>query len=345
MDRPRNLDLLSGLVVGALALGAATAQSESTLRYRPMPSFDTILPAEAWRDGSSGIAIAHRDGEQFATEVDGLSVRVDTDGDGRLDTTKKGSTGFVVLDGKRPDGKTFPYAVRLRLPAAGGSVQYASSGAMVGSLEGVPVQVIDQNNNGVFNEVGVDAIVIGNGRGASFLSEVVSLKGQLYELQLDATGTTATTRPYAGPTGTLNVRRGLKLLGDLQVAVVSNPTRTISFELAGAADGMKVPVGEYVFSAGFASKGGDTARLRSGKMKPMVVEADATTTPQWGVPLVAEFGFTRSEDTITVQPRVAFLGRAGEEWHTILPDAKSPKLMVFDKDSDRLLATKRFEGC
>lgn len=334
-----------GTLFGLVALGATTAQSESSLRYRALPDFDVILPDEAWRDGSAGIAIPHRGGAAFATAVDGLSVGIDTDGDGRIDTKKKGASGYAVLKGTRVDGESFAYAVRLRVAAAGGSYSYASSGAMVGTIEGVPVQVIDQNNNGVFNDVGIDAMVIGQGNAAGFLSKVVNLRGQLYELDLDPTGSVATTRPYTGPTGTIDVRSGLKLLGALDAAVVSNPTRTISFEVASSGNGVLVPVGEYVFSAGFASKGGDTARLASGKMKPFVVEAGARTSPQWGAPLIAEFGFTRAGEELTVQPNVAFLGRAGERWHTILPDAKSPKLMIFDKDTDRLLATKRFEGC
>jgi hypothetical protein len=341
MSRSLILAALSGVV----ALSAANAQSESTLRYRAMPSFDVLLPAEAWRPGTDGIAIPHRGGSTFATAVEGLSVSIDTDGDGRIETTKKGSTAYVVLNGKRADGEEFAYAVRLRLSAAGGSYAYSASGAMVGALEGVPVQVIDQNNNGVFNEVGIDAMVIGQGRAAGFLSKVVSLKGELYELELAATGSKATTRPYSGPSGTIDVRGGLKLLGDLEAAVVTNPARTLSFEVAGSANGLRVPVGEYIFSAGFARKSGETAKLAAGKMKPMVVADGAKTMPQWGAPLMAEFGFRRTGEDLTVQPNVAFLGRAGEHWHTILPDAKSPKLMFYDKDSGRLLATKRFEGC
>ena len=140
-------------------------------------------------------------------------------------------------------------------------------------------------------------------------------------------------------TGTLNVRRGLKLLGELQAAVASNPPRTLSFEIAGT-DGNARAGGRLRLLGRLRQQGRrhrapaqrqDEADGRRGERD------DAAAV---GVPLVAEFGFTRAEDTITVQPRVAFLGRAGEEWHTILPDAKSPKLMVFG-----LLATKRFEGC
>ena len=56
---------------------------------------------------------------------------------------------------------------------------------MVGSVEGVPVQLIDQNNNGVFNEIGIDAMVVGSGKSAAFLSKIVNLKGQLFEFEVD----------------------------------------------------------------------------------------------------------------------------------------------------------------
>jgi hypothetical protein len=216
---------------------------------------------------------------------------------------------------------------------------------MAGSIEGVAIQIIDQNNNGIYNEVGVDAMVVGAGRAASFLSRVVNLKGKLFELDVDAAGSTVKTKPYAGASGTLSVRNGLRLLGDLHAAVVSDATKTVSFEVAGATDGLRVPVGAYTFSGGFASKGGDTAKLRAGRMKPLVVEDGHTASMRWGAPLVAEFDYTRAGDSVTVQPKVMFLGRGGEEWHTLLPDAKSPKLMFYDKDNDKLIASKRFEGC
>src|SRR5262249_1402225 len=155
---------------------------------------------------------------------------------------------------------------------AGNRCDYAASGAMVGAIEGVPIQLVDQNNDGVYNEVGVDAIVVGPGRAASFLSKVVNLKGKLFELEVDATGTQVKTRPCTGKSGTLNLRRGVRLQGDLHAAVVSDSTRTLSFEVAAAAEGLRVPVGAYTFSGGFASKGGDTAKLRAGKMKPLLVE-------------------------------------------------------------------------
>ncbi len=329
---------------GALSLGVV-AQSESTLKYKALPTFDLVLPGEQWTDGTGGIAIAHRGGDHFATEVVGMTLRVDTDGDGKFDTTAKGLSGYAVLNGKRADGTALSYAVRLRVSPAGNACQYAASGGMVGSVDGVAVQVIDQNNNGVYNEVGVDAIVVGSGRAASFLSKVINLKGKLVELEVDAAGTTAKAKPYTGQSGTLSLRRGVKLAGDLQAAVVSDKANGYSFEVAGAPDGLRVPVGSYVFSGGYATKGGDTAKLRAGKMKPLVVEDGTTASMQWGTPLVAEFNFTRHGEMATVQPQVMFVGRGGEEWHTILPDAKSPKLMFFDKDNDKLIASKRFEGC
>jgi hypothetical protein len=308
-------------VSGLLSIDLA-AQSESTLKYKAMPTFDLVLPEETWSNGSGGIAIAHQGGDRFDTDVEKMTLRIDSDGDGKLDVTAKGTSGYAVLNAKRADGSALTYGLRFR--NNGAVCQYASSGAMVGAIEGVPIQLVDQNNNGVFNEVGVDAIVVGQRRAASFLSKVVNLKGKLFELEVNALGTQAKTKPYAGASGTLSLRRGLKLLGDLHSAVVSDESKTLSFEVSSAADGIRVP---------------------AGKMKPLVVSDGGTTTMQWGAPLMAEFNYTRDGEEITVQPQVMFLGRGGEQWHTLLPDAKSPKLMFFDKDSDKLIATKRFEGC
>ncbi len=104
-------------------------------------------------------------------------------------------------------------------------------------------------------------------------------------------------------------------------------------------------MGSYTFTGGFAKKGSDTAHLRAGKMKPIVVDAEQTSSLKWGAPLIAEFDFTRSGNDLTVQPDVKFIGQGGEEWHTLLPDAKSPKLNFYDEATKKLLASKRFAGC
>lgn len=338
------ISLIAACTMTAPLCGQGEAAESSALKHRPAQKWDVILPSESWRPVSS-LDVPH-DGEHgFHAEKDGLSLSVDTNADGVLDKKIKGTKGFLVLKGKHVDGSALHYGIRVRL--AGNRYEYSASGAMTGSVRGVSLKLIDQNNNGIYNEYGVDAMVVGKSKAACFLSSIVNLKGELYELSVAEDGQEVTTTPWTGETGTLNLRKGLRIPGKLRSAVVSSDghDRAMSFQLAGNPNGLKVPVGSYRLTGGFAEKGGDTAMLRHGVMEALEVSHDSVTAPTWGAPLVAEFDFTRDGGEVTVQPKVRFLGRGGEEWHTLLPDAKSPKLAFYDKKRNKLLATKRFEGC
>src|SRR5690606_14113073 len=92
-----------GLLLFALTC-AASAQRTTALHFRALPDFDVLLPQETWRTGTDGVAIPHAGGASFAAAVDGLTLHVDTDGDGRLDEVCKGATHEVTLRGRRTDG-------------------------------------------------------------------------------------------------------------------------------------------------------------------------------------------------------------------------------------------------
>lgn len=341
MRRPTGI-ATACLAVLPLATSGHAQQETASLKLEPRKKFELVLPRETWI-AADRIAIPHAGGPAFVTEKDGVRLIVDTDGDGRPDTKIQGAKGFAVLQAKRSDGEPLVYAVRFR--QSGTAYQYATSCVMSGSLGGTSIELIDVNCNGRFDEVGTDAIVVGGGDAACYLGDVVALKDGLYRLSVDADGTAARAEPFDGPTGTLRIRGGLHLPGRLESAIVSDATGRYSFEVGHDTD-VRVPVGSYKLSGGFATAGGDTARLRAGSMKPLVVEDGGTATLEaWGAPLVAEFDHTRAGADVTVQPLVRFVGRAGEEWYELLPDAKSPKLVFIDADRNRVLETKRFEGC
>lgn len=340
--RRRNGRLALALLCAPLAATATAQEEVATLKFAPQKKFDYVLPIETWTP-ANGVTIAHDGGQAFATESDGLRLHVDTNGDGRVDQKIQGAYGFAILTSTRHDGSDFGYAVRFR--RSGDHYEYSTSGVMSGSLHGESIELIDLDNDGVFNEVGTDGMVVGGGKAACYLSEVVNLDGDLYTIEVDAAGTEIRAVPYDGPAGTLGVRRGLTIPGKLVSAVVSDATGKYSFEVGNTND-LRVPAGEYRLTGGFAESGGDSARLRGGSMAPLVVTDGGTAElEQWGAPLIAEFDYTRAGSTVTVQPSVRFVGRAGEEWYELLPDAKSPKLEFVDLDRNRVLTSARFEGC
>lgn len=331
------MSLLLPLSLGAQDKGPLTA----TLVHKSLPKWNLLLPKEQWTPFTKAIPIRHAGSEEgFAANVVLMTASLDTDGDGKTETDVKGTSGYAELRGKDAHGKAFIYAVRITND--GKTCNYATSGVQVGSLNGVSISVIDANNNGIYGEVGKDALIVGNGRAASWLSKVVNVKDELLEIEVSADGLQVTAKPFTGTSGTLELRGGFKSTGELDSVVVSDQSIGCSFNLAGTKS-LLVPAGKYVITGGFAHKANETVWLDGGKMRPLVVERGRTTSLAWGGPVVAEFDFAHNGEDVTVQPNIKFFGRAGEEYYSFKPEAKSPKFSVFD--GKKLVASGRFGGC
>lgn len=343
--------LLSTVTVAALVSfafvdaesGAIDSENATKLVYQPCPEWSFICPNETWNDAEAYVGVGHaRDEEGFASERTGvMALEIDTNGDGKLDQKIKGDRGFAKLRGQTSDGRAFDYAVRVRFQGKG--YQWSAGGCMAGKIKGQTLKLIDQNGNGEFDDYGVDALVIGSSRAASYLSRVVNLGGDLFNLEVSSDGISLSVTPYNGPSGTLDVMSGFKANGTLLAAIVTSGES--SFNVAGAGTGLRVPVGEYELSSGFVEKAGETAWIRRGKAAALEVKANEKLELTWGASVVAEFDYTVSGEQITVQPNVVFYGQAGEEYHSFRPEAKSPKILVTDKATGKLVDSGRFGGC
>ena len=336
--------LLLGLVVTP-PLGGGEAKVTAKLSPKVYKKWSLMSPAETWTKVGSLIPIPHAEGKGFAAAKTGpVALEIDTNADGRYDAKVKGAKGFVTLKGKDAEGRAFRYGVRIR--AKGKGYEFSCSSTMVGKLNGVPIQLLDLNNNGRFDEVGTDGLIVGKAKGASFLSKVVNLKGQLFDIEVSASGREVAASPYEGESGTLDLRSGFKCKGKLAFVVVSNSAGDISFNLAKAKKGMLVPTGSYRISGGRAVKGSEHATLAAGQMADLVVESDATTKLKWGMPVHAEFEFENNMGEIGVEPVwVHYMGSAGEEYTKWVPDGASPKLFIKDAKTGKLLESGRFAGC
>lgn len=328
----------------ARADGDASAdENATTLAYQPCPEWSFILPKETWIDAESSCGVPHaRDTAGFATERTGvMALEVDTNGDGKLDEKVKGARGFAKLRGETSDGKPFSYAVRFKFE--GTSYKWSAAGLMTGKIHGQTIKLIDQNGNGEYDDYGADAMIIGSSPAASFLSRVVNLGGELFDLDVTADGTKLSVKPYEGETGTLDLQSKFQSNGTLVSAVVLSGDN--SFDLAGAGTGLLVPAGKYELTSGFVEKAGETCWIRRGKAATLDVRRGTKLSLEWGAAVVAEFDYKVEGDEITVQPNVAFFGQAGEEYHSFRPEAKSPKLLITDKATGKLVASGRFGGC
>jgi hypothetical protein len=304
---------------------------------------ETPIPFSAGPTGGMMIPVAHKGGPGFICEIDGAALAVDTNGDGKVEEKVKGIAGNVVLKGKTPEGAAFSYGVRIVM--FNGKWHYLPGSAMAGKLLSQEVKLIDLNGNGKFDDYGADAMIFGRGMSGSYLSKVVSTGGKLYEIKVSPDGTSIETTPWTGETGTLNLASGFKADGNLSSAVVLDEKNNVSFELSANKGGLVVPVGEYAFKFGFVRNGAEQAKIRTGNSKPITVEASKTTTVTWGTPLEIEFNYVVNKDKLTVPIDIKFFGKLGEEYYDFKPEALSPRIVVFDKQSKQKITEGRFGGC
>lgn len=323
---------------------AQEAQSEKiALTHKVPDKWTFVLPKETWTPVAGGINIVHAGGTSFVAEVQGSALAVDTNGDGKVDDKAKGVGGQMLLKSKSTDGKPLHYGVRLT--KTGESWTFSAGGAMVGKAHGEAITVIDQNNNGSFNDYGVDALITGNGDAASFLSRVINLGGELYGFDIDADGRAATLTAWQGESGSLDVRKGFEGNGDIRAVIVSNERGDVSFNAAASKKALKVPTGNWVITGGLVTNGSESVRLAQGNMAALAVNSGATTEMAWGGPISIDFTYAINGDKLTVPYNLKYYGRSGEEYRNFLPDATSPQIVVMDKKKRILLSTSRFPGC
>lgn len=333
-----------GLVPLGLAAGL-TAQGEpqsAELSYKAEKKWSVVLPNETWSNAETGIPFAHAKGNDFKTVRDGLALGldVDTDGDGRTDKQVKGAKGFLLLRAKDNDGNKLNYAVRFKVDQK--VYKFAAAGMMRGKIAGESIAIIDQNNNGRYDDFGVDAMIVGRGDAASYLSRVVNLDGVLYEIEVSGNGLKLDAKPYMGETGSIDLRSGFEASGALASAVINSTDGKYSFQLADT-KALTVPTGSYRLAAGLVTKASESATIKPGKMQSIRVDKDKAVALDWGGPIEADFTFSHSGETVKIEPTsLHYYGRAGEEYVDFLPQGASPKFLVYDERTEKLLKTGRF---
>ncbi len=308
------------------------------MKYTSYSKWNILLPKETFTPVAGSIQI----GDGFKAEIDGMALAVDCNADGKVDEKAKGVGGLLTLKGKDANGTKFKYTVRLQNK---GGWKWSSSGAHVGKVNGVQVKLIDQNNNGRFNDFGEDAMVVGKTDVASFLSRVISVKGELFEIEVPENGSKISYKPYSGKAGLLNLRAKYKAKAKLTAAIVVSENGDYSFNMASAKKGFLVPEGLYSIAAGKITMGKESALIKGGTAKPIRVTADEPSVFAWGAPIRAEFEYTRNGEEITFSPQsLWFYGKAGEEYYNWVPDGAPPKFVIKDKKG-REIKTAKFGGC
>ena len=335
----------------SLLLATLLAPTGATVDLAPKAyrTWKIELPADPFHKLSGAIPVPHANGDGFAVESRGVGFAIDTDGDGTLDRVVEGREhpetkvrhARVVLTGKTKDGADLRYPVRLEDKGQGW--HWAAGGALIGDVDGTPVQLIDMDGNGRHDDVGRDAIVVGGTGIAQFLGESVAMDDELLSIHVE--GARLTVAPYDGPTGTLDLHGEFDGNGVLLSAVVQSTDGKQSFELSMHEDGLRVPTGDYRLVAATLGLGDSRVVIDPAAMDSMEVAEEGETALEWGAPIRATFKFTRPGGEITLDPRdVEYRGSAGEKWIGWNPIGKSPTFHIKEKTTGDVLVDVVFPG-
>ncbi|MEM7385318.1 MAG: hypothetical protein AAF514_10270 [Verrucomicrobiota bacterium] len=318
-------------------LSAVASGKNLALKYKTYRDWNLVLPKESFSRVSGDFHFGESSPSRFSTKLEGTALRIDKNADGEMDAKVEGDQGLVILKGKTNDGRKFLYSVRLAKGTGGW--HYAASGAATGVIDGQKVRFIDQNNNGRYDEYGIDAMVVGQGRYASFLSKVINVRGQLYSIDLSKDGRSLSYEPYEGPQGTVDLGSTLATKGKLLSAVIQN-SDGLSFNLN--SDPTRLPVGQYQLYRGMIGLGSNVVQFSKGKSQALEVKADETLKVAYGEPLNIDFTYVRQPGRVILAPQLMnYVGQSGELYDQWKPQ-DSPRFALLDLDSGKGFANAVF---
>lgn len=340
------------MLLSALALSIVPAVENSSapvtvdLTFKPYKDWNILLPNEQFAKLGEGVLFDHAGGNRFAAKLEGTVLWLDRNGDGeceaKVEPFEPGQTGLMVFRAPNEDGSEGQYAVRL---SSDGAWSYSASCAMVGTLEGERIQLIDQNNNGRFDDIGEDAMIIGRGKAASFLSSIANVGGKLVHINVSADGSRILATPFEGEIGSIDLASELDCKARMRSVVLKSENGDHSFEVSQAKGAFKVPAGKYTIYSGQVALGKGRADLKTGRMQTVEITAGETTKLAWGGPVEAEFLYHRKGDEITIAPNeIYYYGRRGEQYSNFMPLGSSPNFAVKDAETGEVLVNAKFPG-
>jgi len=339
---PALLCVPDGLTAQAASLQATSLQTmgpaahEVALSYRPARKWKFTLPEHHWNKIGTSLEIG---GRKFKVVTEGTALLVDTDGDGETDVKVEGDSAFLALK-----GEGFHHAVRLWNRQGW---TFASSAYLKGKIDGKKVRLFDLDNNGRFDEVGKDGIILGNGSVVSHLGKALHLSGKLIQVQVAEDGKSLSYAAYAGKTGKLALDYDTK--GKVMSLRIRSASGQFNFDLATLARGeggsLDLPAGSYKLQGGEIGLGENRVKVGPGRSKSFAVKEGQTLSLNLGGRVEAEFLYARSGDQLTLSPdKIWYFGPTGEEYRAWAPIGKSPSFSIREQKSGNELAKAFFPG-
>jgi hypothetical protein len=286
------------------------------------------------KGGGQVLALPVKDKDGVAVKSEEFAIEVDGNHDGKFEERLKSDGSMCVVNLVYADGTSTPYALRVQ-KGRGASWSWQRSGYWMATVEKTPIGIIDNNNNGKYDENGQDAVSVGLTGYATPLSEIVNLGGKLFRLKVAEHGKQVFVKEYEGDSGKLDARSGFKALGLLGSSVFQHGQTWIDCSV-GKDKAVVVPVGMYEFFGGEVKAGGQSAMMKKGTMAPVEVKKDETAKVAWGMDLKIDFDFDLNGGSISIQvTSVHVYGQAGEEYHSFSPPAFTPVVAVLNAKTNQ----------
>ncbi len=281
----------------------------------PLGKLECVSPAfKPKAVGGDRIDLPVAGGKGIPIKITPQKVLIDKDLNGKLKfTAAQGSMSKVF-----PVTLVYSNGDKVRhfykITKAGSGWALVRMSALEAAVEGKRIWIIDENNNGIFGEEGEDGIYYAKKPWGWPFSNVTLIGGKLVELKLNESGKELSYRPYAGPTGKLDIFKEWNGKKKPEVVIIQGSTDDGAVFLNAAFKGaIDVPPGNYRFLVAYMKD----VFIRGGNGGNFTVEEGGEAAAfKWGMPLKiqAAVSYDRRRKKFTVSPTPRITGAAGESY-------------------------------
>jgi len=227
---------------------------------------------------------------------------------------------------------------------------FQNAGSLAGTVSGLPVQVFDDNLDGLYGSaprewgyVGLiegsmqrdlDSVLVGEGKVARPWSRLQKVGDTWFKFEPNETGTDIVTTRMDVESGTLQ----LDLKGPPVTWLVVRGTGSnndLFFDVAaGGANKVEVPIGSYELYVGQVASGKKQQMMKAlilpgATSRSWRVDKGAVTKVELGAPFGFDFKVAQDEKTLTVDGKsVCVVGRGGETYQRLWNCVLTPEVNV-----------------
>lgn len=300
-----------------------------------------------------------KDKKGYRCGAGGKTASLDTDGDGKLDKELKDKENFIDY---RVDydnnGPALPYRLRVwqRAIRKVGKDEWPTwafqrACCMQGKTPIETFTLIDDNNNGYYDDYGEDAVVIGSSKQAEALSSVIAVKGKLYEFKVDMTGAKISLKEYTGPVGKIDVFKGFNMPNQKPERVVIAGDNDTYFNVPLQSKMFILPAGEYRLWLASINKrikvraGPDATFVKVEESDPKQ-DKDKLVVLKWGAPfkLLPEPKSERGGTLVKIIPPAQLVAPKRESTPLEFPFIKMDLPKIIGAAGEEYYAPPEFKG-